>query len=220
MNIEAEKIKDTFVNYRGADPAIRADSLKNLGRSEEIYTLLSEESRGLALISGLDAEETRFTLFALAHSFRTEGARVLSVRFKDQEQIPGIEELYTNSIAGIKHKLEILIQPDVIVMDSVDTEEKVVFALDHALRGTRVIAPVQAGSTWEAVLRILDAEYGEVSPEDLADVLVYVAHQDTYPNPNALLPRDEQNSVVATDIIVADEYWKERIISHVPSTLF
>jgi hypothetical protein len=94
--------------------------------------------------------------------------------------------------------------------------------LDHSFLGKRVVAPVQAGSAWEAVLRILDAGFNGVGvgPEFFADTLVYVAHQTAFPDPSALLPRDEHKKAVNTNLLVVDEYWENRIISHTPSTLF
>lgn len=158
------------------NPASNFFTLADVGRPDALCTLMTERGHGLGVISGTDRDEIQKTMAALAQSFVEAGWDVTSLRVGDAEPLPGVTEIHSNDITSAGRTLARMGFRDVMLMDSLDTKEKLTFAVEAAVVGGLVIAPVMANSASEAIQCLVGNEYG-VNEFLVNDALVYVAHQ-------------------------------------------
>jgi len=190
----------------GPNPTTNFDTLEDVGKPTELSSILTDTGYGLAIITSLNEAEIQKTFTAMAHSFEKEGRQTISFRTsEDSTPMPGVTEIYTNDIASSGRALFRFGSDKIIFMDSLDTKEKLTFALDASLVGGTVIAAVPARSSWDAIGRILSVP--NVNPELLSNALVYVAYQD-------VMPGLESGIYLNTQILLADEDVKTSIASY------
>lgn len=158
------------------------DTLENVGKPETLYSVLAGRGMGLALISGMDYAEIQKTFSAIAHTFEENGRDTIALRVGDTEPIPGLTEIHSNDVSVAGNSLVRTGLEQVIFMDSFDTKEKILFAINASLVGGTVVAPVSAHSVDEAIGKILGGGY-DVNRYLFADVLTYIAQQTTIQDP-------------------------------------
>lgn len=180
-------------------------TLAEVGKPEELCTILTNRGYGLGIVSCMDSVETLRTLAAMAQTFENIGENVTSLRVGETEPVPGVTEIHSNDVTGSGMTLMRCGSDRVIILDSLDTAEKLIFALNASLVGVIVVASVPALSAWGAVESILSST-PEVNRYLLSEALVYVAHQRVEPG------ADGAAQQVQTDIVLVDEGFKPMIM--------
>jgi hypothetical protein len=195
---------EKFAHY-GPTPPNDFLTLANVGKPEELCTILTKRGHGLGIVSCMDSEETLKTFAAMNRTFEDLGERVTSLRVGNNEPVPGTTEIHSNDTTGSVQALMRWGSDRVIILDSLDTKEKLIAALDASLVGTIVVASVPALSVWGAIDSILSS-VPEVNRYLLSEALAYVAHQRV--RPDEYCP----GNLVQTDIVVVDEGFKTAIM--------
>lgn len=189
----------------GPTPPNDFNTLADVGKPEELCTILTKRGHGLGIVSCMDAMETVKTFAAMTRTFENLGENVTSLRVGETEPVPGVTEIHSNDVKGSGMALMRFGSDRVIILDSLDTEEKLTFALNASLVGTIVVASVPALSAWGSIEAILHS-VPEVNRFLLAEALAYVAHQRVKPG------ADGAGNSVQTDIVLADEGFKTAIM--------
>jgi len=195
---------EKFAHY-GPTPPNDFLTLADVGKPEELCTILKKRGHGLGIVSCMDAGETVKTFTAMVQTFENMGEKVTSLRVGETEPIPGVTEIHSNDVNGSGMALMRWGSDRVIILDSLDTEEKLNFALNSSLVGTIVVASVPALSVWGAIESILQS-VPEVDRYLLSEALAYVAHQRVKPDEYG------PGNLVQTDIVLADEGFKTAIM--------
>lgn len=184
-------------------PAEKYDTLGDLGMPVELCSLLPAKSRGLGLISGADDAEIHKMMAALAHSFKAEGRSTVFLRMADGFTLPGIPEISASSRDFEKMILERGLN-HVLLLDSIDTKEKLTFAINASMGGRTVIAPVTSYDAESAVDCLINLGVNRFL---LADVLRYIAQQTILEDPFSA----ESTTIVDTFVAPIDIKWKKLI---------
>jgi len=192
-----------FFNPHDPSPAENFSTLADLGLPVELYSLLPAKSRGLALISGVDGTEIHKMMAALAHTFKAEGRSTVFLRMDDGFTLPGIPQICASSQDFEKMILKRGLN-HVLLLDSVDTKEKLTFAINASMAGRTVIAPVISYDAESAVDCLINLGVNRFL---FADVLRYIAQQTVLEDPFSA----EGATIVDTYVAPIDIKWKKLI---------
>jgi len=131
-------------------------SFVDLGGPAIIFDTLLNSPSGLALISGKYHSGKTTTLTALANELVRSGRNVLAVRTPTSSAVPGVAELFVQSISPtLEQDLLIGDKNDVIILDSIDTPEAVSFASKLIAAGILVIGTIEASDATRALWEFL-----------------------------------------------------------------
>lgn len=183
-------------------------TLKSLNQPADLFNHLYRRKFGLGIVAGTDIVEIRKTLVAIANEF--EGYRgSIGFRSPETEPLPGVTELaVTDMTAEPKRIMKNGLTSWLVIMDAVDTVEKLEFATYYASIGATIIAPVLSSSMDETFAKL--REVGQyVSPYSFAHSLTYIAQQDLVEGRS--LPDGGMN--VVTKVKVIDEAFRNSLVA-------
>lgn len=167
---------EQFLNFVYT-PADQKHTLKSLGQPAELFELLYKRKFGLGIVAGLDFAEIRKTLVAVANEF--EGYRAtIELRTEDSEPLPGVTSLNLtrHKVGTAERILHNGHNQYLIILDAVDTPEKLEMAVTYASAGGMVIAPAITSSMGKTMSMV--QELGQNIPRySFAHSFTYIAQQ-------------------------------------------
>lgn len=184
-----------------SNPAEKFDTLDDLGMPVALRSLLPAKSRGLALISGTETAEVAKMMSALAHSFKEESRSVVFLRMDGGFALPGIPEMRA-SVQQYEEMIRARGLNHVLFLESVDTKAKLTLAINAAMLGRVVIAPVTSYSPELVIGSVIESGVNRFM---FADVLRYIAQQTVLEDPFA----SSGETILDTYINVMDFKWKK-----------
>lgn len=173
--------KAEYLNFDFTDSDTK-HTLKSLNQPKELFDELYRRKFGLGIIAGIDAVEIKKTLFAIANAY--EGYRgSMEIRTEESEPLPGVVSLnITKHKTGAKQVMRRGHNSYLIIMDAVDTPEKLELAARYASAGGLVIAPVISSSLDKTVNML--SEVGQyIAPYSFANSFTYIAQQTLVHDP-------------------------------------
>lgn len=191
--------KEQFLNFDYI-PAVKKYTLEGLNQPADLFKLLYKRKFGLGIVAGTDLMEIRKTLFAVANAF--EGYRFsIELRSEASEPLPGVTSLNVDHYTlGADRIMKNGHNDHLIIMDSVDTPEKLEMAVNYASAGGMIIAPVISVSM-EKTLDMLCESGRVIAPYSFAHSFTYFAQQNVVVDPSA--PHEEA-PVVVTQLKAVD----------------
>lgn len=132
-------------------------SFVDLGGPAILSSVLLNSQSGLALVSGKRNSGKSTTLASLVNELARSGRRVLAVRTPDAAVIPGVSELFVNSISNtLEQDLLLGDKWDVIVVDEVRTPEAASFVAKLVAAGILVVISIYATDPTRALWEFLN----------------------------------------------------------------